>query len=596
MNRSIWRELAIAPSTDEREIRRAYARRLKIVHPEDDPQGFQALRAAFDQAMNHARHAAWSAQDWPEDEVAEGLDDAPAPSVATDHAAAASTLDQAPQQDPALVAEIERDRTERAEHQRRCDALSEALRQPTPDDDAVLTALVAVFRSPALGALDVHESTEHWLGQMAGQRGPGFDALLEPTITFFGWDHRPVGDHWNPGLGALQHRADLETIRRLRNPDSPAHASFMALSRPVGWRMRLDARLKPELGRRIADLLARIDQEVPYVLGYLNADSVAWWRAFLARPRLGATSSWFIICITLLAGLYVGSKAPDGAGGLGFIAGLAAGLAGSTLLALAAHHLLVLPRWKLLNDRSREPGVWTRSGWAPALAALILIASLIRPNLGAATGPVVQAIFGLTGLTGAAWAVVMADDDPWSQRLYRLWAWAPLFLPLWFISGFATADRYALQLTIMTGLLAFAAGSLQLNRLWPTDDQGHKRAGALLAVVATIGAVLADQSQSFPVLAGPALAVLLLSAATAVVAGPRQASGLVLARNWLIPLAVFFISVIAEDAPPPYNRTLFAWGGLWFGGLVALTTLCDVLGLGRNPFSPKRRKSADRFA
>ena len=61
MRTSVWRELAISPSTDEREIRRAYARRLKIVHPEDDPEGFQALRAAFEQALNHARHAAWEA-------------------------------------------------------------------------------------------------------------------------------------------------------------------------------------------------------------------------------------------------------------------------------------------------------------------------------------------------------------------------------------------------------------------------------------------------------------------------------------------------------------------------------------------------------
>jgi len=598
MSSSIWRELAISPSTDEREIRRAYARRLKIVHPEDDPEGFQALRAAFEQAMNHARHAAWSAQDWPEDEtVDQELDAAPAPvQGAADHTASVSTLDQAPQQDPVLVAEIERDRAERVEHQRRCDALSEALRQPTPDNEAVLTALVAVFRSPALGALDVHDSTEHWLGQLAAQRGPGFDVMLEPTITFFGWDHQPVGHHWNPGLGALQHREDLETIRRLRNPGSPAHDSFMALSRPVGWRMRLDARMKPELASRIADLLARIDQEAPYVLGYLDAGSVAWWRAYLSRPRLGTASFWFVVAITLLAGFYAASEAPDGAGGAHFMTGLAAGLASSSLLALAAHHLLVLPRWKWLNDTPRDRGFWIISGWVPALAALILIASLVPLNLGTAARPLASAIFGLTGLAVAAWATVTADEDPWSQRLYRLWAWTPLFLPLWFISGFATADRPALQLTIIMGLLAFSASGLHLTRLWPTDDQGHKRAGVLLAVAATIGAVLADQSQTFPVLAGPALAVLLLSAATAVVAGPRQVSGLVLARNWLVPLVVFFISTIAEDAPLSYNRTLFAWGGLWFGGVLALMTLCDVLGLGRNPFSTKRRKSADRFA
>ena len=181
MRTSVWRELAISPSTDEREIRRAYARRLKIVHPEDDPEGFQALRAAFEQALNHARHAAWEADNgWNDDDaVDEGLD-APAAPLGENHAPPPATPStEASPQDPALVAEMARDRADRDEHQRRCDALSEALRQAAPDSETVLTALVAVFRSPALGALDVHDSTEHWLDQLAAQRGPGFEVLLD---------------------------------------------------------------------------------------------------------------------------------------------------------------------------------------------------------------------------------------------------------------------------------------------------------------------------------------------------------------------------------------------------------------------------------
>lgn len=46
-----WDRLGLAPTPDEREIKRAYARLLKTTRPEEDPEGFQALRLAFEEAM-----------------------------------------------------------------------------------------------------------------------------------------------------------------------------------------------------------------------------------------------------------------------------------------------------------------------------------------------------------------------------------------------------------------------------------------------------------------------------------------------------------------------------------------------------------------
>ena len=43
-----WAVLDIAPTQDARQIKRAYAARLKVVRPDEDATGFQALREAYE--------------------------------------------------------------------------------------------------------------------------------------------------------------------------------------------------------------------------------------------------------------------------------------------------------------------------------------------------------------------------------------------------------------------------------------------------------------------------------------------------------------------------------------------------------------------
>ena len=46
-----WHILQIAPTSDERAIKRAYAKLLKTTRPDDDAEGYQRLREAFDEAL-----------------------------------------------------------------------------------------------------------------------------------------------------------------------------------------------------------------------------------------------------------------------------------------------------------------------------------------------------------------------------------------------------------------------------------------------------------------------------------------------------------------------------------------------------------------
>ena len=63
----MWEILGIEPTTDEGAIRKAYARELKLHRPDKDPQGYQQLREAFDEARRYANDAADTARGYAQD-------------------------------------------------------------------------------------------------------------------------------------------------------------------------------------------------------------------------------------------------------------------------------------------------------------------------------------------------------------------------------------------------------------------------------------------------------------------------------------------------------------------------------------------------
>lgn len=78
-----WKILKIEPTTDERAIRRAYAKILKTIDQDTQPADFIELREAMQQALDRARYVDWDEADDDED------DWETASSTASDHADAA---------------------------------------------------------------------------------------------------------------------------------------------------------------------------------------------------------------------------------------------------------------------------------------------------------------------------------------------------------------------------------------------------------------------------------------------------------------------------------------------------------------------------
>ena len=248
--------LGLTDDADEREIRRAYARRLKLTRPDEDPQGFQHLHDAYRCALDHARDRVWHDEEVADDPSSESADAgmAATPETTLDLAllplaeSALPGTDVAREEIAALHPSHEEEHTQ-----------DDALDLPAFLDDCIAhlsqddpTALRHWLQSqPALWSLQMKPHIGRWLLQALDERVPAVSHdNFEVVLRFFDLDHVLSGvDAWFlHSLGArlrLRHELQPGYERELGNRVAaglPLHERFEVvrramkqLRRPFSW-------------------------------------------------------------------------------------------------------------------------------------------------------------------------------------------------------------------------------------------------------------------------------------------------------------------------------------------------------------------------
>lgn len=612
MSRSIWATLGIPATNDTADIRRAYARRLKAVHPEDDPAGFQALRAAYDQATDMARNG-WAVPqpvsphepgDDDEEDRASGADwtieAADRWSIARPAAADGGgwepTPDRwaradaaAPDPDPERAREAE----QAAAHQALCDQLTAIVRDPAGDRQEALTVLIRLFRSPAMDSLQTHGRVEHWLAHLVGYSGPAADELVEPVIQFFGWNTSRIGVDLSHAQPVLRRRDAADLVRRLEWGGDPDHAAWRALTRKPDWPRRLTEPLTAGLSARVAALLDRITWDLPDLQARLDPEATALWRARLASPGPGPVFLWvLIVSAPILALIVNGTGLLGPADGVKFLVLWVAAAVVFAGVGLAYTFGVARPRqvWMASNPWNRP--LWQRLAWAPAALVAPLLGGLLPP---AEWTPPALLLLGL-GLW--VWARITTGHVPRPRPVSHDWGRFAGFIP--------AAAFLLLQLQLVgpwgpglaTGLFV-AVVILQTGADALADERAHEprhnrriAAGQMAAVALGLAAILAAATTGvgLPQAAGLVVAIALADRA---LAWAREGS-LLTARRMVLLTGYIGGFMIAALLPfEDFATQAFVALALWLLTAAGLTALHDLVE-GLNLFPKRNRRTPGR--
>jgi hypothetical protein len=394
-----WAILGIEPTDDERAIRRAYARMLKRTHPEDDPQGFQALREAYEEALAMAAHARWRDEQAADDEG--DLADDGDGEANENPAVAVLTVSDAPDDDD----------------RRAIPPLRSALAQAVEADDQPTAAalLDTLLHHPAIDDVFVQADTENWLADMLVQNMPQSDGLIAPVVGHFGWDGQSGGrSSWQVET-LLARQDEIALIASWTAPRSDYRPAWDMLVAPPR-RGRLLRLIDPAVGPYVRRILATVDLH-PRIAIAFDEDSAGWWRKAFGwqteiKAGFGRAIFWWIAALIVQFGFGGGDQA------------IAVSLAAGLLAAIGVASTIMGPAFdRLAETTGYVPSRRYRLAALAPAAGLVMIGCAVHAPWGywgslAALAAGLVAVFALALVTPRGLTVT----HPASTARFVLWS------------------------------------------------------------------------------------------------------------------------------------------------------------------------------
>jgi len=327
-----WQLLGIEATADSKAIRRAYAARLRAIDPDQDRDGFAALRDARDQALMLASGEVADAP--PPGIMIDGMEViVPSPDVAftahlltTDDSASASLSIEpvepdadwrmppiapdcriATDADDAIVLPLPDGAdalivptVTRAEVQdlSRADHALHALLYPDPDAESQdrpmhpadivngTTLISRIHAEAQQGAIDLHARVDDWLANILAGSWPRAQPLLAPAARLFGWEALDGQIDAPPAVDFINRRlASDRFAQQVQQKGHPLHRAWQQLAKPTrpgqSWALWWQ-------GAKVDELITTIRRDYPELEQRLD-----WHRIALREERTGRAIASF---------------------------------------------------------------------------------------------------------------------------------------------------------------------------------------------------------------------------------------------------------------------------------------------------------------